>query len=60
MDYNKLILVEQHFYLNVHDFNWDTKFNILERIEKKLNKKEKEKERRNKRIGQLVFNNKII
>ena len=31
MDYNKLIHVQQHFYLNSHDFDWDT---IRERIEK--------------------------
>ena len=34
MDYNKLILVEQHFCSNSHDFNRNAKFTI-ERIKKK-------------------------
>ena len=37
MDKNNLILVEQHFHSNSHDFNRDTKFTITERTEKDTN-----------------------
>ena len=34
MDYQKLILVEQHFRSNDHEFNRDVIFVIKERVEK--------------------------
>ncbi len=32
MDLNKLLLVEQHFYSNGHDFSKDSKFTIIKRL----------------------------
>ena len=37
MDQNNLILIEQHFCKNGHDFNRDAIFTITERIEKDIN-----------------------
>ena len=37
MDYIKLILVEQHFHSNHHNFNRDARLTIIERIEQVTN-----------------------
>ena len=56
IDQNNLILVEQDFYTNSHDFNTDAKFAIIKRIEKDTNmksitlkKKEKKKRQMDKK-----------
>ena len=38
MDYNKLTLVEQHFYSDGHGFNRNARFTIIERTKTKINK----------------------
>ena len=51
MDYSKVILVEQHFHSNGRDSYWNTKFTIIERIEKNMNLKSISK---NKKIDAFI------
>ena len=50
MDWNNLMLVEQHFCTNGPDFNMEVKFMITERIEKDINIKQIIKKKIRKQI----------
>ena len=52
MEQNNVILVEQHFRTNGHNFNLDANFTIRERIEKDVNiKKRRKKKKKEKTNG---------
>ena len=51
MAYNKLILVEQYFRWNDHDFNKDARFTF---IEKETNKKQPQQQKKKPALNYII------